>query len=546
MQPTGPTRTASSWLHSVIVPAMLAVAEAGWASLLLGASFNGAHRPPVDLTFLVVALPAVAGVLLGATGSRLAGGWRPRALGAAPIRVSTATGDRGRWRRMAARWPQVLRVPAGLRPQVLILVPVAIVGMALTAGLISERSASGSLTRVAIQPWSSVGHRPAVVAGAAWFVAILAWVRGTWLGGWTLSFRHAAWSLVLAGAAYIGIFAGRTADHEHAFRAATGASGWLFFISFPLAAAAIALVHQRDLEREVLTRASSRPSGAWVGVLALPMAGIAAVGLLLAVVVGPAAPIVGRGAGDAAVVVWTGVRDAAVWLWDLIPRGHPNGKVPTLQPVPQKAPAATAHAVAAGHGRFTVPAIAGEVIGALLVLAVVVYLFRHVHFPRFARPAAIESDEERDSVFTWQHLWAQLRAAVRGLLRRLVPRRRRRPSAPSPASAGSNADDEVLARTVRDAYRHLLVAARRAGAPRREPETAQEMAGRFTGQLDADAAGHLRDLTGLYESVRYGGFDAGDPEHRRAVADADLVIPALIAALSPPEPPAAPKPTATP
>jgi hypothetical protein len=95
---------------------------------------------------------------------------------------------------------------------------------------------------------------------------------------------------------------------------------------------------------------------------------------------------------------------------------------------------------------------------------------------------------------------------------------------------------EALARTVRDAYRRLLVAAREAGAPRRRPETAHEVEQRFVEQLDTDAAARLADLTGLYESVRYGGFDATDPDHRRAAADVDLVIPALVAALAPPEP----------
>jgi hypothetical protein len=523
---------------------MVAVSEAAWVSLLVGVAFNGPRRPPVDLPFLAFALPATAGVALAAGGRGLAERWRWRLpwRHGRPSTSAVAPSRSRRWgTRWAARWPQGLRWPARWRLEALVLLPVAVVGVALTAGLISELSVSGSLWRVATQPWSTVGHRPAVVAGGAWFVALLGWGRGIWLGVLPLSLRHAAWSLALAAAAYVGIFAGRSADHSHAFRAATAGSGWLFFVSFPLAAAAIALVHQRDLERQVLTQASSRPSGAWVAVLALPMVGIAAVALLLAVVVGPVAPILGRAVARAATVVWWGIRDAARWLWDLLPRGHPSGTLPRLPGTGARL-APTLHAPHPGHSTFTVPDVVGEALGGLIVLALVVYLARHVHFPRFGRPAAVATDEERDSVFTWRHLMAQLWAALLGLLHRLVPHRRR-PAPPGVGAAdAARLEEEIRPRTVRDAYRRLLAAAREAGAPRRPPETTHELEDRFVDRLDLDAADRLRELTSLYESVRYGSGAAGDAGDERAQADVEVVIPALRAALAPPEPAAEPIP----
>lgn len=519
---------------------MLAVGEAGWASLLLGAAYNGRHRPAVDLPFLALAMAAAAAVIVTSWGGRVAARRfaSPSHLdGSTPgvaHRDAAGAGTPSRLARLR-RWVRV-RLPIWWRAEVLVLVPVVVIGMAITAGVISELSVPGSFGRVAVEPWSSVGHRPAVVAGAAWLVSILAWVRGIWLGRFTLSTRHVLWSMGLAGAAFVGIFAGRAAHHSEQFGAATAAAGWLFFISFPLTAATVALVHQRDLERAVLARASTRPSGTWVAVLAMPMAGVALVSLLLAVVVGPAAPVIGRAIGRAASAVWSALVAAARWLADLLPRGHPRSLPPALGGKGKARHGALIHLPPPRH-TFTAPAIVGEVLLALVLAAAAFWLIRRIHLPHRPRAEATDGSEERDSLFTWRHLFEQLRAALARLASRLRPRRRRRPSrspARSPvrsevpgAAAGSDP------RSVREVYRGMLAVAREGGAPRGRAETSQELAGRFTRglELSAESSEHLVHLTGLYEAVRYGS--APDADHDEASRDAGAVIPALRAALAP-------------
>lgn len=526
---------------------MVAVAEAGWASLLLAAAYNGPHRPPVDLPFLALALPAVAAVVVASWGGRAAGRLFGRSSGAGA--GAGTDGPLGAWDRRGAgvgatlsrrararRWVRSV-LPIWWRSEVLVLVPVVVIGMALTAGVVSELSVPGSFARVAVEPWSSVGHRPAVVAGAAWVVSILAWIRGLWLGRFTLTARHALWSMAVAGAAFLGIFAGRAAHHTGPFGAATAGAGWLFFISFPLMAAAVALVHQRDLERAVLTRASARPSGAWVAVLAVPMAGVALVSLLLAVVVGPAAPVLGRAIATAASAIWSALVAIARWISGLLPRGHPHslppilsGKGGALHRVVLKQPPT--------HPVITIPAVVGEVLVGLLAAALAFYLLRHVHLPRRARAEVAES-EERDSLFTWQHLFEQIRAALARLASRLRPRRRRRPARSPLPSRVVEVPPAPDPRSVREIYRGLLAAAREGGAPRGASETSQELAERFVSglELGADTSERLLHLTGLYEAVRYGS--APDADHDEASDEAGVVVPALRAALAP-EPDAGP------
>jgi Domain of unknown function (DUF4129) len=521
---------------------MVVVAEAAWVSLLLGAAYNGADRPPVDLPFLALALPAAAAVAVTSWGGRVAHRWFGNRgasvegaslslLGRRPTSGDGSVSRRARVRQSIRGW-----LPIWWRAEVLVLVPVVVIGMAITAGLISELSVTGSFGRVAVEPWSSVGHRPAVVAGAAWIVSILAWVRGIWLGRFSLTLRHALWSLAAAGVAFIGIFAGRATNPSAQYGAATGAAGWLFFISFPFMAAAIALVHQRDLERAVLTRASTHVNGAWVAVLAVPMAGVALVSLLLAVLIGPAAPILGRAITRAGKAVGSALVAAIRWLWNLLPRGHAK-HAPLLGPKGGLLNRLRILRVPPPHHHpYTPNPVIGEVILALLVAALLYFVLRHVRFRRLARRAMTGEAEERDSLFSWQHLFDQIRAAFVRLASRLRPRRRR-------SRAIRSADEPVLPlvstsvdpRTVREVYRRMLVAARDAGAGRGTAETSHELASRFTNglELSTETAEHLLHLTERYEAVRYGNAPNGD--HEEAALDAGVVIPALRVALAPDE-----------
>ena len=182
---------------------------------MIDAVINTSGGPHADVPFLAVATSAVAAVTVAGVVGRTTSPW---------------------WR------------------QVLILIPVVVVGASLaasTSGVLT--SGSGSWWRMASQPWSVTGHTAATVAGTAWFVAALTWTRGTWLGTVSPSFRATVWSLSLGAAAFIGMFLGRADRHAAAFRATTAGAGWLLFLWFPLSVTVVALVRERDLERQALS-----------------------------------------------------------------------------------------------------------------------------------------------------------------------------------------------------------------------------------------------------------------------------------------------------
>src|ERR1019366_8924742 len=106
----GSNKTSGTFPSRVIIPAATVVAEATWISLLVNAAVNTSLGPYVDLPFVVLAVPAVMAAVVGAGSGRL--GWRW-------------------WWRWA------------------VLAPVILAGAAVTAGLISELTRSGSWWQVA-------------------------------------------------------------------------------------------------------------------------------------------------------------------------------------------------------------------------------------------------------------------------------------------------------------------------------------------------------------------------------------------------------------
>ena len=464
---------------------MLVTAEATWASILLSAAINSSPGPHVRLPFLALAIPAAVAV----------------AWSAAILRM------RWRW------WWKAPVVGIGV-----------VVGLALTAGLIGELSRSGSWWSTATKPWSAPGHAAAVAAGVAWLAAILAWARGLWLGAAPQSFRHVAWSLGLGALAFIGIFAGRGDHHATAFLANTSKAGWLFFVFFPLTAAAAALVRERQLEETWLARSGSPPGLVWASVLVLPMVGIGLIALLLAVIVGPGAPIVGRGVARAAEAVGAGVVAAVRWLAHLIPRSHPR-PAPTAPGAPahtQQVP--RPHTAVPVHSYVTIPVVVWEILAALAAVGLVYFLIRH--FPRRLKwrssPGDEEVDEERSSLFSWRHLFSQLRSALWRW-----PWRRRLPAGPGPRPATESAADEAAMASVRQSYRQLLVTARATGRGRRTSETARELEGRLSVELTPAPADALRGLTFLYDGVRYGASPASELANTAAAGQSDTVRAAL-------------------
>src|SRR5579863_5399057 len=210
---TGKTEAPWNWLHNVGIAAGLAAAEATWVSLSLGAAANSSRSFRMDLPFLALALPAVAAAVLVGISGRLQWRWW--------------------WR-------------------VLALTPVIVFGVGLTAGLVSQRSIPGSLGAVSLHPWTVVGRVPSGTAALAWFVAVLAWGRGAWLGFAPITFAHALRSVAISVGAYLILFAVLATNHEPSLHTATRGSGWLFIGFFAVATATLALVRERDLEKHAL------------------------------------------------------------------------------------------------------------------------------------------------------------------------------------------------------------------------------------------------------------------------------------------------------
>jgi len=468
------------------VPACLVVGEATWFGLLVNASYNTSHGPRVDLPFLAFAVPATAAVAAIALAGRR--GWR--------------------W------WQRSLVIAA-----------LAALGAVVTAGVIGGLTVAGSEWRTATHPWTSPGHRAAVVAGAAWLVAIMTWARGTWLGAHRPSFVHAARSAGISAIAFIGIFAGRAGAREVAFRATTGDAGVLLFVFFPLTGAALLLIRQREIEREALLHPTSGPGLSWLGVLAVPMVAIAAVSLAVAATVGPAA----RGAARAALAVLRAIGWVLAALGRLLSTG-PNVR-PVTSPVPPPIPVRPGPPVGSGAHPVTVPGPVWWAICAVGLALAAWFAVRYVRIlwpSRWRQPPAPDADEERTSVFTWAHLFAQLRRALRALLARLRPRRRRRtPDGVGMSTPSAGPSGTAIATDIRAAYRRVLVAASRAGSPRSPAETVTEFEGRLAGVLPEDGPDALHVLTDLYEHARYGDVALSELASQRGRSAADAVVSGL-------------------
>jgi hypothetical protein len=420
-----------------------------------------------------------------------------------------------------------------------------LVGGAVTAGFVGALTAPAAAWRIATVPWTTRAHDVATVSGAAWLVAIAAWVRGTWLGVTRPSFPHAARSAAISATAFIGIFAGRAAAHDVAFRAATGDAGLLLFLFFPITGTALLLIRQQELEHEALLRTSSGPGVQWLSVLAAPLLAMAALCLLVAIAVGPVA----RGAARAGLAVARAIGWVVAAIAHLLSSGGPRG-APAASAHPEPQPLPTLHLPPPAHGVVTVPGavwLALGVVAGLLAVYVLVKYVRPFWPERRRRPrGALAVDEERDSVFSWAHLREQLGVALRRGLKRLLallrPFRRRRglvdvqPAAGAAPLGGGRGPEGVRAD-----YRRVLVAARRSGSARAPAETAAEFDARLTGDLPLGEPGALHDLTALYQRARYGNDTLTGPELERASDAAAVVIGAL--GMTGEAAPAAPPPT---
>jgi hypothetical protein len=166
-----------------------------------------------------------------------------------------------------------------------------------------------------------------------------------------------------------------------------------------------------------------------------------------------------------------------------------------------------------------------DVLIAGVVAALLVFVRRNFRTLRFHwTPPKTAVDEERDSVFTWRHLAAQLSAAVLAFLTRL---RRRRPGPETNATSTQRWTGPDDVETVRGAYLRMLAAARRSGHGRDAAETTREFGTRLTATLGPPAGEAIGELTDLYDPVRYGEIEPAESAPNRAARHVVSVVRAL-------------------
>lgn len=484
---TGSDARAWSWLHSVVVPVVLAAVEATWVSAWIGALARLGPHVRADVPFLALAVPGGAAALLAGLSGRLR--WRT-------------------WQRTA------------------LVLGVALVGTAVAAGTIAAIDLHAGFAAVSLHPWTVSARVPGTGAALAWFIASLAWARGTWLAWEELTFDHALLSVGAAALAFVLLFVVGALRHGSSLHRASGPAAVLLLVFFPGAVAVVALVHERDLERRALRQPGPGPSMAWLAALAVPMAVVAALAVLVAFLLGPLAPAIGRGVRRAALWLASLVADLARWLARLVHTGHLRPGKPALR----GGGGGLSHVAVAVHVPLWIwmvlagLGVAGAGAALYLLLRMVLGIRRNPRRPRRAvvRPAS----EQRDSVFSWGHLLDQLRH----IATRLLGRFRRSPAGPGPAP-GRAADSVAAARSVRQHYRELLGAASAAGHARRAHETPLELERRLDALELGDATPALAALTSLYDRARYGD----EPGSSTDVEDAGRQVAAVIASLPSPD-----------
>jgi hypothetical protein len=434
---------------------LLVLAEASWGSLLLAALADGSSgpgRPAVDLPFLALAVPAVAAVVVAA----LLGGRRTRL---------------GRW------------APALAAASVLAALTVELVA-SLTPGF---------------APWGPVDGLVAQRAMSwAVAVAVLAWGRGTWLGLVPPSVRQAAASTLIGLAVLVELLVQRAAGHSPAFGRATADAGWMLVVFFVSAVSAVAWAHMASVERVATRRIGAGPGSAWVVATAVPFVAVA----VLALVVGGAGGVVGPGATVLARDVGRVFTWLATWIYHRLSHLSFHFRRPS-----------TSAGATLGRQRtqrsngvdllLDILGVALEVLITLVVVGAIGLAASWVVRRLRQRKHQVATDDERESVFTWAHLMAQLGAALSRLGRRvrLWMRRAVRSAGGDEVTGGlapAVLQPEPDVDPVRAAYRRFLVAARSATVGRAPSETPRELAGRLA--LDPQP---LRLLTGVYEQIRY-------------------------------------------
>jgi Domain of unknown function (DUF4129) len=475
-----------SWnsLDRVVAPTLLALIEAAWISTWVGALWHVSPTRRIDLPFLAVALVATMAIALAS----LVGIGVP--------------GERIR---------RVLRMLA------------AVVIAVLAAGVIGVLYLHGSFLAFGLHPWTVPAGAASSEAAAAWFVAVIAVVRGTWLGSSELGRRHVASSLTVTTIAFVVFFfVAVTHRGDAAIAREVGAAEVLLLVAFPCAIALLAVVSERELERTSLRGQLSRPSFAWLGAVLVPMAGVGAIAVALAVGVRPLFLLV----ADV-------VRKVALWVLDVL--DDVLGRIASMIHLSKRAPQHVVTGSGGGRVPHEVPgrtptwiAVLAIAVAVLFVAAAIVLAVRLARkLIRRRRPRRATTvqllDEERGSVFSWSHLLDQLLGVFRRWRDRRVDTEPAAAGVPVPAFAGAEGPASV-----RGHYRRLLAAAKAAGHPRRAFETPLELESRLAPLSDEADARALAGLTDIYDAVRYGGHLESSDDVTRAGAATEAFAAALL------------------
>jgi hypothetical protein len=469
----------SSTRAAAALPALCAATEATWLSLSLSTLVNGSKGAThVSLPYLALALPMVVAA---------AGAWWLGQRDMAP------------WR----RW--------------LTVAVVAVVGMAVTAGVVSALSAPSAIGRAMTDPFALAGSHQAAVAGGAWALAIIAWGRGTWLGSARVRLTDTVVSLSIGAGVFVLLVLVAHNSKTPAIRQAIGAPGLLLCTFLILGALSVALINRQEVEEATTV---PRPSGAtltWLTVLAVPVLAVALIGLVVTAAVGPVAPEIGRGVASAANAVGGALAAAAAWLWHLV-AGHPRHVAPRVVKLP---PGAAPHKV---------PTKVSPLRIVILVALVAIGLWELRRFsPRLLRwvgtrtrrtPGDRVDDQTRERRSWNFHLGSPL-SWGRHLLARLR-RRLGRAGGPAEAGAGARSVPAPLA-PVRRSYRQVLADLARRGQGRAPTETVRELETRLRA-WKPEVGADLATLSALYERNRYSTAQPTDPEVEQAEAAARSIV----------------------
>ena len=139
---------------------------------------------------------------------------------------------------------------------------------------------------------------------------------------------------------------------------------------------------------------------------------------------------------------------------------------------------------------------------ALLVVLVLFLLARALSFRRKGREEE-DVEEVTESLWSWEGFKRDLRSFLATLLQWFKRKRRLVPAVVPPPIAAAPGEDQAHLFTVREIYQGLLWEGRRAGLPRRQPETPYEYQAKLESRV-ASGAAELQVITEAYVADRYG------------------------------------------